>query len=76
MQLASKVELSISSIKRQWRAGLAIASVAVMVVAVFGIAEWAELATWHHGLQHVLIFVAGGAMGTAIFGNRSPKESK
>lgn len=76
MQQTSKLQIGIYSFKRQWRGLLAAASVILMITAVFGIAEWAELATWHHGLQHVMIFVAGGAMGTAIFGNRANKESK
>lgn len=52
-------------------AGMRIATVMVVsllvtFIGIFVIAEWAETATWHHGLQHVLIFLGGAGFGGSL----------
>jgi hypothetical protein len=53
-----------------WRAaglGLtALLSVVIALFASFGLHEWAEVSTLHHGIQHVLLFTGGVGVGSVI----------
>jgi len=46
--------------------GIAILSVGVALLAIFLIAEWAEVSPLHHAVQHVLIFLSGLGFGTSL----------
>ena len=41
-------------------------SLAVALLAVFALPSWAEASTLQHGVQHVLIFVAGAGAGSSL----------
>ncbi len=56
------------------RALLAVSAVAVALVAIFPLSEWAEGAAWHHAFQHVLIFGAGLGFGASFLVRRNTKE--
>lgn len=43
---------------------ISLLSIGVVLLAIFGLASWAEAAAWHHATQHVLIFGAGIGMGS------------
>jgi len=42
---------------------LAVTSVGVALIGIFALANWAEVSELHHGMQHVLIFLAGIGLG-------------
>lgn len=46
-----------------WLAGLAVLSASVALLAVFVLAGWAEASAVGHGIQHVVIFLAGLGLG-------------
>lgn len=48
--------------------GIAITSVGLAVLAIFTLAAWAETSVLSHGIQHVLIFLAGLGFGTSMLG--------
>lgn len=39
------------------------ASVVLALIASFGLAQWAEAASFNHGIQHILLFTAGAGVG-------------
>lgn len=47
-------------------AGTLLVSIVIGLVASFVLADWAEAASWHHGLQHVLLFIAGMGLGGSV----------
>jgi len=58
------------------RVMLAISAVAVALVAIFPLAEWAEVAAWHHAAQHVLIFTGGLGFGASFMARRKKERSQ
>lgn len=55
-----------------------IVSVGLTLFAIFIMSSWAEIAPWHHALQHVLIFLAGSSFGGSfiyLLGNGVDHES-
>lgn len=44
----------------------ALISVVIVLAAIFGLAQWAEASVLNHGIQHVLIFMAGIGFGTSM----------
>jgi hypothetical protein len=47
-------------------AGAAVLSVGIALLAIFALADWAEVSVLSHGIQHVLIFLAGLGFGTSM----------
>lgn len=47
-----------------------VSSIILTLAAIFVLADWAETSMFGHGLQHVLIFVAGCGAGGALFSLR------
>lgn len=56
--------------------GIAMASVLLALLASFGLANWAEASSYHHGIQHVLLFVAGMGVGGSLIQATHRKRSK